>query len=158
MPDNFQRMMELVDETFDIKNDPGQLQVNSQVMKHLQLIHPATLTDHQDADGPIAWILLLPTLTTLREPFLKGEINEQALVDQTPVGAKYDTIYLCSATILPDHRRNGLGTTLVVDAIALIQQEHVINSLFYWAFTPEGDRLAEKVAQLTNLPLLRRNR
>ena len=66
---NFERMIALVNESFDARNDPEQLDVNEEVIALLQQLHPATLSEHNEGDGPVVWILLIPTTVTLMHQF-----------------------------------------------------------------------------------------
>ena len=156
MPDKFERMLQLVGEFFDVKNDPEQLNVNEEVMDKLKNIHPSTMLEYNEGDGPIVWILLIPTKEAIMKGFLKGEISEKKLLADTLSNEKYDAIYLCSASVLPEYRRKGLAKKLTIDAINEIRKEHKIIALFYWPFSPEGEALAENIAKDVNLPLYKR--
>lgn len=57
---NFERMLQLADEIFDTKSDPEQLDVNEDVLNRLKQLHPASVTEKANENGPIAWILLIP--------------------------------------------------------------------------------------------------
>jgi hypothetical protein len=50
---NFERMIQLSDEVFSSRTDPDQLNVNEDVMEHLQHIHPDTISDYDDVNGPV---------------------------------------------------------------------------------------------------------
>src|SRR6185312_4231334 len=156
MSDKMERMLQLVGEFFDVKNDPEQLSINEDVIKKLMQIHPSTRLEYNEGDGPIVWILMIPVKETTMNRFLKGEISEGKLLDDTLPGEQYHGIYLCSASVLPEHRRKGLAKKLTVDAIAEIRKEHAIKELFYWSFSPEGDALATSIAKAVNLPLFKR--
>ena len=155
--DNLKRMIQLADEFFDMKNDPDQLSVNEDSMARLREIHPDTISEERDENGPIAWMLVIPTTNALMEAFTRGEINERELLGRTAPGGVYDALYLCSALVLPEHRGKGLAGRLAARAVRSIQQAHPIRSLFYWAFSAEGDRLAASLARECGLPLYRRN-
>jgi GNAT superfamily N-acetyltransferase len=155
--DNLQRMIKLADEFFETKNDPDQITVSEEVMSMLQKIHPATLSEKRDENGPCVWILVLPTTLRLMEEFLAEQINERELLGKTPIGATYDAVYLCSALVLPEHRGKGLARGLAADAVRSIQQAHPIRCLFYWPFSTEGEKLANSIARELNLPLRRRS-
>ncbi len=127
---NFDRMVKLAEEFFETRNDPCQISVNEEVLEKLHAIHPASVTQQADEDGPVAWILVIPTLREIMEKFLSLTINEQQLLDQTPLGAAYDSIYLCSVLVLPEYRGKGLATRLTVKAIQSIQKQHSVSSLF----------------------------
>jgi hypothetical protein len=153
---NFERMIELADSFFAAKSDPDQIVVSEEVMEKLKQLHPSSLTDHEDGNGPVAWILVIPTLEPLRKQFLSKTINEKELLERTPLGGSYDSLYLCSALVLPEFRGKGLAKRLTIGAVKSIQKNHPIKSLFCWPFSPEGEALANAVADATSLPLFHR--
>ena len=153
---NFERMMQLVTDVFDVKNDPDQLDVDEEVIERLHSIHPATLSAKDEGDGPVAWILVIPTTGELMHLFVDKKISEQELYERTLPGTSYDALYLCSATVLPEFRSKGIAKQMTLDAIKTIQAQHPIRHLFVWPFSDEGAALAEKIALLTGLPLLKR--
>ena len=67
---NLERMIQLADEVFATKSDPNQLDINEEVLDHLRKIHPATVSEHDDGNGPVAWILLIPTTLELMNQFI----------------------------------------------------------------------------------------
>ena len=127
-------------------------------MDRLLAIHPRTLNQEATADGPICWILLIPTTSALMEEFLAGKIGERELLNRTTPGGSYEAIYLCSALVLPEHRSAGVARRVSVEAIRAIAAEHPIRRLFYWPFSPEGERLAAAGAPACDLPLMHRSR
>lgn len=153
MADNFNRMIGLVTSFFDVKNDPDQLSVNEDVIERLHRIHPATLSEFIDGDGPVVWILVIPTTTDIMNRFINGAISEGRLYNETIPGAQYDAIYLCSATVLPEFRNKGMARQMTIDAIKSIAKDHTIKVLFYWPFSEEGKALARSVAKAVALPL-----
>lgn len=150
---NFDRMIQLAEDVFATRNDPSQLAVDDAVLKHLQQLHPASVAEESDAQGPIAWVLVIPTTHELMNKFLEGKLSEMELYHQTPLKAIYDAIYLCSALVLQEHRRKGITKQLTVKAIRAIQQDHPIASLFVWTFTEQGWLAAESIARAVQLPL-----
>ena len=110
---NFERMMQLVTEVFDVKNDPDQLDVDQEVIERLHTIHPATLSAKDDGDGPVAWILVIPTTKELMYLFVNKTISEQELYKRTLPGTSYDAVYLCSATVLSEYRNKGIAQALL---------------------------------------------
>jgi hypothetical protein len=151
---NFNRMLQLIDETFATRNDPGQIQVTQKQMKKLGEIHEATLTELADENGPLIWILLIPTTKNIMHDFLKGTITETELLNRTKAKEKYDCIYLCSATTLPESRGKGATKKLCLEAIKNISRDHAITTLFVWPFTKEGEALAKVIAKECGLELL----
>ena len=153
---NFERMLQLADDVFAVKNDPDQLDVNLDVLDQLRRIHPATVSEFDDGHGPVAWVLLIPTTLGLMDQFLSHSISEKELYEQTPLDASYEAIYLCSAMVLEEYRRKGIARQLTLKAIDSIRKDHPIKNLFVWSFTIEGDMTADTISQITSLPLLKR--
>jgi len=151
-------MIQLATEFFDTKNDPAQLSIDETVMKRLHRIHSATMGEITDENGPIAWTIVIPTTTSLMHQFLEKRINETELMELTEHEKKFTGVYLCSALVLAEHRGKGLAKQLLCTSIRGIQKEHTLHSLFYWAFSAEGDRLSQAVAKEIGLPLYNRMR
>jgi len=153
---NYERLIQLSDEVFSSRTDPDQLNVNENVMEHLQLIHPDTLSEFDDGNGPVCWLLCIPTTLDLMTKFINKTISERELYELTPLNAKYEAIYLCSALLLEEFRRKGIAQNLAIKAIESIRIDHPIEALFLWSFSKEGERLAEKLSRLIGLPLYKR--
>lgn len=153
---NFERMIQLADEVFAVRQDPDQLDVNDQVLQRLAEIHPATVAEHDDGNGPVAWILLIPTTSQLMEQFLAKEISERDLFDRTTPGDDYQALYLCSAMVLEEYRRMGIAKSLTLDAVTRIRADHAITCLFVWTFSEAGAAAAAELSRLTGLPLYHR--
>ncbi|HLN71954.1 MAG: hypothetical protein ACM3O8_01430 [Methylococcaceae bacterium] len=153
---NYQRLVQLADEVFAYKNDPEQLNVNPEVLDKLHQLHPLTLSDYSDENGPVVWLLVIPTTMEIMHRFLNKEISEKELFELTPMNVKYEALYLCSALVLEEYRRKGITQQLLLDTIAAIKEDYPLKCLFVWPFTKEGDKLAEKIAQLTGMPLYKR--
>jgi len=153
---NLERMIGLANEFFDWKNDAGQIAVDEGVLERLREIHPATLCEEIDGDGPVAWVLVIPTTRGVMEQFLAGRFTERELLEHTSPGEQYQAIYLCSALVLPEYRRKGIAKTLTVRVIEAIRRDHRIEHLYYWAFSEGGKALGGRVAMECRLPLLLR--
>ena len=154
---NFEKMRQLAEEFFGTKNDPEQISVDEETMSLLKKIHPETLSEERNDDGPIAWILVVPTTRKVMEEFIIGRISEKDLLTKTPPGVVFDSLYLCSALVLPEERGKGVATTLARRTIRAILRDHPIQFLFFWKFSDAGERLAASIAREFHLPLLRRN-
>jgi GNAT superfamily N-acetyltransferase len=153
---NLERMIQLAEEVFAVKNDPHQLDVNEEVIKRLKKIHPATVSEYDDGNGPVAWVLLIPTTLDLMNRFLENKITEKQLFELTPLNTKYEALYLCSGLVLEEYRKKGIAKRLALKAIEDIRKDHPLKALFVWAFTKEGDLAAEALVRLVSLPLFKR--
>jgi GNAT superfamily N-acetyltransferase len=149
-------MLRLADEVFAVRTDPNQLDVNDEVLERLYHLHPATLNELDDGNGPVAWVLVIPTSYEIMNRFLSHEITEKQLLDETESGSLIDVVYLCSALVLDEYRRQGIAKQLCIEAIEKIREEHPLKALFAWTFTKEGGQLAETVSKEVKLPLFKR--
>lgn len=152
-PSNFERMIQLADDVFASKNDTEQLDVNEEVMEGLSHIHPACLSEYEEGEGPLAWVIVIPTSKRLMQLFLDQQISEKELYVQTLDEQRFETIYLCSALVLEEYRQKGIAKKTCLEAIEKIQKNHSIDSLFVWSFTHEGLHCAESVAKACGLEL-----
>lgn len=146
-------MMEIIDGVFETRDDPDQLQVTENDISKLQSLHPSTLAEYNEGKGPCVWILTIPTSKQIMNQFLSGEISENRILQLTKPGTKFEAVYLCSATVLPEYRNKGLATKMTLDAIEAMKAQHPITVLFVWPFTTEGRSLAQKIAVKAELPL-----
>ena len=153
---NFERMIQLSDQVVSSRTDSDQLMVNEDVMEHLQLIHPSTISEYDNGKGPVSWVLCIPTTLDLMNRFMDQKISERELYELTPLHTKYEAIYLCSALLLEEFRGKGIATGLAVEAVETIRADHDIKALFMWAFSKEGEKLAQKLSGLMDLPLYKR--
>jgi len=156
--DKLKRLIDLADKVFSTKNDPDQLDVNEDVIKRLREIHPMTVSEYKVEDGPVAWLIVIPTTKELMVQFLDKEINERELFERTPIESKYDSVYLCSALVLDEYRRKGITKELAIKAINGIIKDHPIKGLFIWSFSREGDKASERISEELKLPLYRRKK
>jgi ribosomal protein S18 acetylase RimI-like enzyme len=154
--ENLERMIRLADEFFETKNDPAQITVTEETMALLRKVDPATMSEIGSEKGPIAWVLVIPTTHALMTQFIAKQINEQDLLAKTPLGVKFDAVYLCSALVLPEFRGKGLAKQLATSAVNSIITRHPIKHLFYWGFSLEGEKLASSIARELGLPLAKR--
>jgi ribosomal protein S18 acetylase RimI-like enzyme len=153
---NLERMIRLAEEFFGANKDPQQIQIDERVLARLRKIHPASITEKSLRDGPIAWMLVLPTSHRLMELFVAKQITERELFRRTHAGGSYDAAYLCSALVLPEYRGKGWARRLMIQSIKAIQKQHPVRFLFYWPFGTAGEKLAEDVADKLHLPLYKR--
>lgn len=153
MATHLERMIALADEVFDARQDPDQLQVDDEVLTRLESIHPACVSEYDDGDGPVAWILMLPTTGSLMQKFLTGEYSENKLYLATPQTGPYDAVYLCSALVLPEYRRQGIARRLALEAVGRLIADHPIRDLFVWTFSEEGAAASRALADACQLPL-----
>ncbi len=150
---NFQRMIQLADEVFSTRTDPNQLDVTEEVMEKLEKIHPNSLSSHIDGDGPVVWILLIPTTNAIMQLFLKKEISEKELFNLTQAGQSYEAVYFCSALVLPEFRKKGLAFKTALNALENMMRDHPIKNLYAWSFSEEGADLAKRISIKLVIPV-----
>lgn len=153
---NLQRMIQLAEVVFAAKTDPEQLDVNQEVIERLLAIHPSSVMEYDDGNGPVAWVLVIPTTLGVMQRFLDHDISEKELFDLTLPGESFEAVYLCSALVLEEYRRKGITKSLALKAIETIRQHHSVKALFVWAFSEAGDQASETIAREAELPLYKR--
>ncbi|MFM8432928.1 MAG: hypothetical protein ACKOA1_09040 [Bacteroidota bacterium] len=156
MSEHLRRMVALADDFFSAKNDPEQLDVTPEVMAQLERIHPATLSEEAVGDGPVVWVLLIPTTDDTMKKFIEGIISEKQLLQESSYKNSYDSLYLCSVLVLPEFRRQGRAFRTACEAIGTIMKDHRIRSFYTWNFSDEGKKLAVKLATHFGVPLSER--
>lgn len=149
-------MLQLAEDVFASRSDPEQLDVNQEVIEHLKKIHPSTVSEYDEGNGPVAWVLLIPTTYALMHEFVMCRISEKELFERTPLNTTYDALYLCSALVLEEYRKQGIAKKMILKAAEDIRKQHPIRALASWAFSKEGDSGAETIAKLSSLPLFKR--
>jgi hypothetical protein len=92
------------------------------------------------------------------DDFLNNTISEKEILSKTKPGQKYECIYLCSATTLPEYRGKGETKKLCLKSIKAISKDYPIQTLYVWPFTKLGEKLAENIANECNLKLLKLKR
>lgn len=142
---NEERLYKLIDEIFDTKNDSTQIGFSDGDIEKMMALHPATLQEAANEDGPYAWVSVIPTSSVLMHQFLSGAIDERQLFEQTSPTAANDVAYLCSAIVLPEFRRSGVALRLTVQAIDSMKRDLPIRYALVWPFSSEGELLAKKV-------------
>ncbi|MBP9789493.1 MAG: hypothetical protein KBD57_03040 [Bacteroidia bacterium] len=161
MPTHLQQMLQLVDEFFSVKNDPSQLDVTPIVMEQLNELHPLTLSEEVIGDGPVCWILLIPSTLKTMEEFLSGKISESDILNQSIEEKKtsnnFEAIYLCSAIVLPEFRKKGIAKKVTLEAVAAMRKDFDIKFVYSWPFSEEGKKLSALIGELTELPLKMKN-
>jgi GNAT superfamily N-acetyltransferase len=157
MHPHLSRMLALVDEVFDTKNDPDQIAFSEEDMEKLHALHPFSMNEHLVDDGPVVWSTVIPTSKAIGEAFMNGDISECELLKRTSKDTPFEMIYLCSVLVHPDFRGQGLAYEITRTAIANICAEHKIESLCVWPFSPEGLQLAHRLADEAELPLVLRS-
>ena len=161
MTTHLQQMLQLVDEFFAVKNDPSQLDVTPIVMEQLNELHPSTLSEEVIGDGPVCWILLIPSTLETMEDFLSGKISESEILKQSVEAKnnsqKFEAIYLCSAIVLPEFRNKGIAKKVTLEAVAAMRKDFDIKFVYSWPFSEEGKKLSALIGELTALPVRIKN-
>jgi hypothetical protein len=103
---------------------------------------------------------MLPSNKSIMNQFLERKITEAEFFDKIKeikwIGCP-EAIYLCAGFIKSKFRRKGLIFTATIKSLNKVTQNLKYKPvLFYWAYTKEGEKLAEKVSSATGLKLLKR--
>lgn len=150
---NYNRMLKIIEDVFANRIHSDQIQVTENDVEKLYNIHPSTLTELLDDNGPTCWILLIPTSHKNMIDFMNDEISEQELLDRTNSNEILSCLYLCSAITLPEYRNKGITLNACLNSAKKIIDDFPIEYLYVWPLTFEGKTLASKISKHLNLPL-----
>jgi predicted GNAT family acetyltransferase len=145
--------MKIIDDVFETTNDDTQIKVTQKDIKKLNEIHPKCLSEIVDENGPIIWVLMIPTTQKIMRDFLEKRITEKDILKLTNLNVVYDSIYFCSVTTLPEYRKKGLTKKLCIEVVEEMKKAHPIKNVFVWPFTSDGRELAKKISNETSLNL-----
>ncbi|MDO8661233.1 MAG: hypothetical protein Q7K43_05050 [Candidatus Woesearchaeota archaeon] len=143
---------------FGTKKDPEQFPVCSE-SKEWMFTHQQCLNIMKSKGVPVGYSLMFPATTKLMNDFCDKEITEAELFESIKkFKQKPDALYLCASIVEEKFRKQGLATTGFVKLIKnMVSQIKYCPVLFYWEYSEEGKKLAEKVAKITCLQLRARD-
>ena len=144
------------EEYFSMQKDSGQMNATEENKEWVYKNAENCLNIVRNNDEIIGYAFALPCNKKLMKDFLSKKISEKELFEQiknTKI-KKPEAIYLCASVVKKEFRRRGLATSAFVKIInKIIYNIKTKPILFYWGYSKEGERLAEKVANLTGLKL-----
>jgi hypothetical protein len=150
---NYNRMLKIIEDVFTSRIHSNQIQVTENDIEKLYNIHPSTLTELSDENGPTCWILIIPTTNNNMIDFINDKISEQQLLDKTNSDEILNCLYLCSAITLPEYRNKDITLNACLESAKKIINDFPIESLYVWPLSIEGKTLASKISKQLNLPL-----
>lgn len=151
-------LITLIENQFDTRNHPEQMQINDENRLWVRSKIPECALIIKDKDIVIGSTLIIPSILVVMNDFISGKIHEADLVHQMQREEinykKMQAIYLCSAFIKPEYRGKGLALKALIKSIHDINPENHPFPLYYWAYSQDGKRLADKLAFVTDFPVL----
>jgi hypothetical protein len=150
-------LREMLEAYFDTEHDPKQMPINQEVHQWIKIHIPecAILIKHNDA--VVGSTFILPCSLALMEAFIHGKLNEAQLLEHVRVNQinyqNMQAIYFCAAFIVSPHRGKGLAFQALLSSIKQITPKGKKLPLFYWAYSPAGKQIAEKLAMTLNVGL-----
>ena len=151
-------VMALAEEYFKTESDSEQAKVNNENKNWIHNNIPECIDVIKDKEKIIGFTLIFPCKQETMSLFLNEKINEDELLELIKKELNYkefDSIYLCQALIIPEYRRKGLAMKGLIKSIEKIISfsKNKKPVLFYWPFSNEGKKLAEKISEKTGLKL-----
>lgn len=157
--DEIREALSLAEKYFSTSTDPEQAQATSENALWLRTHIASCLNIIRHEGEIIGFTLVYPCSKDLMKKFVSKKINESQLFEElraSVANRKPETIYLCSAFVVPEFRRNGLALRSVVMSIKNSFNLKSKPPVFYWAYSQEGGNLAMKVAHELGLPIYKR--
>lgn len=150
----------LIDKYFRSQEDPEQMSTSKENIRWVHKNIPECTNVIKYKDKVIGSTFIIPCNKRLMDLFIFKKMTERAMFEKIKKSINYknfNTIYLCSAFIIPKFRHKGLPTTGFLKSIKRITEKRKIKpTLFYWSYSKEGNFLAKNTAKITKLKLLKR--
>ena len=147
----------IVEEYFGTQKDPHQITTSPENRNWIYKNIKYYLNIIKHKDKIIGFSFMLPATKELMDKFISKKISEAELFEKIKISNVPqipEAIYLCSAVIKKEFRGKGLATQASIKLInKFIDNSRQKPILFYWAWSNEGEKLAIKMAKLTNLEL-----
>jgi hypothetical protein len=144
------KMRKMAEEFFGTQIDPDQIPINNESIQKLISIRKDTILSEVDEnESPISWIVVIPTSIRTMDRFLKKDINERQLLDEAVREKKFEALYLCSAFTVLEHRKKGLAKKLILKAISKFANDKNIK-LYAWPYSKEGKAGTEALSKFLN--------
>ena len=158
--ERFEEYKKLVEDFFHTHNSSDQIKIDAITFKEDKKLFPYTLNVIFHNGEMIGGTDILPCTKKQMEKFLNHQLSEPELLEEVKNDfkngrldySKCDAIYLVSALVKPGHRRKGLALKARMDSIEKTGIKNPV--LFYWAYTEDGRKLNEKLAEQTDLKIL----
>lgn len=152
----FKKVLKISEEFFGTESDPEQMPINQESVDKLVSIHPDTILYKFDEMGqPIAWAVVVPTSLDVMNKFIHKKITERELLDQATEGKKFESVYVCAAFVLPEHRGKGHAKDLLIEAIRKVSSGRDL-PLYCWIYSEEGRKLSNSISRELGKPILNR--
>lgn len=153
LQDNLKYMIKIAEEYFGTESDPTQIPITLETMQRLLNLGPHTLVFAERDKQPIGWVVTIPTTNELKDQFLKDEITERELFDQSQPKTVPEVVYLCAAFVLPEYRRQGIAFDLLAEAVARYRYVNPEVNFFAWIYSAEGQKLVERLSNQLSLEI-----
>jgi hypothetical protein len=138
-------ILEISEEFFHTKDDPTQIPTTMEASKKILDLYPGAFSYKMENGTPVSWVIVIPTQKEIAEKFLRGELNERELLENTKKEDVYDALYLQIAFTLPEFRGKGFPICLFKKAIAKAPISN--DAMFFaWAYSKEGKALIQKTS------------
>ena len=148
VPEDIREAASLAESYFHTEEDPAQLKANEVNFSWIYYHFPQCMNIIKDAQKVIGLTFILPCTQVSMDDFLSKKINECELFQniQTTVDCdQFETIYVCLAYLTPKYRKRGLALKSLTDSVGKLLTKQKSAVVFYWAYSPEGKKLAAKI-------------
>lgn len=159
--EDLKRLRKMLEDYFHTEEDPEQMQIGKDTRSNwIKNKIPECARTIKWQDEVVGSTLVLPATLALMQDFISGRINEEQLAAQIETEniayANMQAIYICSLFVTTEHRGQHLTAKAVSQSIQDIMPKDKKLCLFYWAYSPAGKKIAEKVAVELGLEIFAR--
>jgi hypothetical protein len=156
-PVEWNQLSAMIEAFYNTEQDPEQMPIrpNSTGKNWISTRIPECAVIIKMGDELVGNTLVLPCTQALMQDFITGQINEAQLVEKIReeeiTYETMQTIYSCSAFIVPEHRGKGLAMQALIHSIKSITTRKI--PIFYWEYSTVGKIITEKYAACLGVEL-----
>ncbi len=126
--------------------DPEQIPIVPESREKMKKLSPYCFhTAFDSNDNPVSWVIRIPTTRELKEKFMRKEITEREMFDQTVPAQTYDALYLCTSFTIPEFRRKGIARALTIETIEKFKENSPNIQLFSWIYSSDGEKFVDSL-------------
>jgi hypothetical protein len=146
----WEKLKAMLEAFYNTQNDPDQIQIrpSSTGKNWISTRIPECAVIIKSGDELVGSTLVLPCTQAWMQDFITGRINEAQLAEKIRESdltyETMETIYSCSAFIVPEHRGKGLAAQALIHSIRNITTRKI--PIFYWEYSTIGKIITEKYA------------
>ncbi len=141
-----EKIATITEQFFGTAIDPEQIPVSETSREKMRQLSPYCFNTALDNNNnPVSWMISIPTTLELKEKFIRKEITEREMFEQTIPAQTYGALYLCMSFTIPEFRRKGIAKELIIETVEKFRKNNPDIKLFSWIYSSNGEKLVNSL-------------